>query len=200
MLAGNRPSLWSWVVSVLAGTLRAVSIRQRLYPTSGQRDVLVMHCSHTRFVWNLALEQANFYRKWQGSTPNSTADRAGPQAGGCPVPVDPALGRGCGGKQRQGRHGRGREPVHRPDLLPPVFARTAPGVSTGVDRGVKNGIATSQGKMDHAPTLSGGEQARFLALSRRMSRQDKGSNRRNRTRLSLAKLHARLGIRRMNWA
>jgi Helix-turn-helix domain len=50
-----------------------VSIGQRLHPTPEQMVVLVSHCSHARFVWNLALEQANFYRKWQGSTPGSAA-------------------------------------------------------------------------------------------------------------------------------
>jgi putative transposase len=69
-----------------------------------------------------------------------------------------------------------------------------------VDRGVANSTATSQGKMDHAPGLTGGEQARFLVLARRMSWQRKGSNRRNRTRVSLAKLHATLGYRRTHWA
>lgn len=32
---------------------------------------MVEHCAHTRFVWNLALEQANFYRPHRGPTPNS---------------------------------------------------------------------------------------------------------------------------------
>ena len=49
-----------------------MSIRQRLYPTPGQKVVLVAHRSHARFVWTIALEQANFCRKWQGSTPNGT--------------------------------------------------------------------------------------------------------------------------------
>ena len=84
--------------------------------------------------------------------------------------------------------------------LPPVFTRTATGESTGVDRGVKNSTATSQGKMGHAPGLTEGEQARFLVLARRMSRQRKGSNRRNRTPVSLAKLHAKLANRRTHWA
>ena len=84
--------------------------------------------------------------------------------------------------------------------IPPVFTRTATGVSTGVDRGVANSTATSQGKMGQAPGWTDGEQDRFLVLARRMSRQRKGSNRRNRTRVSLAKLHATLANRRTHWA
>jgi transposase len=84
--------------------------------------------------------------------------------------------------------------------LPPVFVRKATGAQAGVDRGVKNSIATSFGDMDHAPSVTAMEQARFLALSGRMSRQKKGSNRRNRTRLCLATLHATLGNRRTHWA
>lgn len=48
-----------------------VSIKQRLNPESGQVPVLVKHAAHARFVWNLALEQANCYRREQGPTPNT---------------------------------------------------------------------------------------------------------------------------------
>jgi putative transposase len=57
-----------------------------------------------------------------------------------------------------------------------------------------------EGVMGHAPGLSVGEQGRFLVLSRRLNRQQKGSNRRNQTRLSLAALPARLGNRRIHMA
>lgn len=30
----------------------------------------MLHCSQAQSVWNLALEQANFYQTWLGSTPN----------------------------------------------------------------------------------------------------------------------------------
>jgi putative transposase len=36
--------------------------RYRLVPTSAQAVVLARHCADARFVWNLALEQANCYR------------------------------------------------------------------------------------------------------------------------------------------
>jgi transposase len=253
-----------------------------LYPTPEQKDVLVSHCSHARFVWNLALEQANFYRTWQGPTPGSAArsrqltearaqfawlgegssvvqqgalrdfDQAMKnwftgltnRRAGLPGKVNgrPTWRRAgthegfmvrdlevhqLGGKwatvlipkvgQVRFRLTRGWADVAKATsarvtkdasghwhvsltCLPPAFARVTTGGSTGVDRGVANSIATSQGVMDHAPTLSKSEQVRFLALARRMSRQRKSSNRRNRTRTSLAKLHATLANRRTDWS
>ena len=267
---------------MVAGTVRIVSIRQRLHATPEQENVLVSHCSDARFVWNLALEQARFYRTWQGPTPNSAArsrqlTEARAQfawlAEGSSVVQQGALRdfdqamknwsdgvkkrkAGLPGKvygrptwRRVGTHegfvvrdltvhqlGRKWATVLIPKVgqvrfrltrgwadvakatsarvtkdatgqwhvsltcLPPVFVRTATGQSTGVDRGVANSIATCQGAMDHAPTLSKSEQVRFLALARRMSRQRKGSNRRNRTRTCLAKLHVTLGERRTDWS
>jgi len=244
--------------------------------------VLVSHCSHARFVWNLALEQANFYRKWQGSTPGSAArsrqltearaeftwlaEGSSVVQQGALRDFDQAIKNwsdgvknrkaGLPGKthghptwRRAGtsegfvvrdltvhqlgrkwamvsipKAGQMRFRLTRPwadyaeansarvtkdqsghwhvalTCLPPVFTRLATGKSTGVDRGVKNSTATSQGKMGHAPGWTDGEQARFLVLARRMSRQRKGSNRRNRTRVSLAKLHATLANRRTDWS
>jgi transposase len=43
--------------------------RYRLYPTDGQVVVLVRHCADARYVWNLALEQANCWRRGRRSTP-----------------------------------------------------------------------------------------------------------------------------------
>ena len=82
---------------------------------------------------------------------------------------------------------------------PPAFQRRQTGAVVGIDRGVANSVATSDGLMFHAPTLTAGEQARFVALQRRMSRQCKGSNRRNRTKGSLARPHACLGDRRRDF-
>jgi putative transposase len=47
-----------------------VSISQRLYPTPAQEIVLKRHCTDSRFVYNLGLEQRNLYRKNIGPTPN----------------------------------------------------------------------------------------------------------------------------------
>jgi putative transposase len=43
--------------------------RYRLYPDDEAVPVLARHCRDARFVWNLALEQANGYRPGRGATP-----------------------------------------------------------------------------------------------------------------------------------
>jgi putative transposase len=39
-----------------------MSIRQRLYPSPSDLPILTRHCADARFVWNLGLEQRNFWR------------------------------------------------------------------------------------------------------------------------------------------
>lgn len=46
-----------------------MSHRYRLYPEPAQRPGLERHCADARFVWNLALEQANCWRPGRGPTP-----------------------------------------------------------------------------------------------------------------------------------
>ncbi len=83
----------------------------------------------------------------------------------------------------------------------PPPARTNPGTGAmvGIDRGVANTLATSDGVMAHAPTWTPGEQARYLHLARRLARQTKGSARRQATRDAMGVLHRRLTDRRTNW-
>ena len=45
--------------------------RYRLAPTPEQEIVLTRHCADARYVWNLALEQANLYRVERGPTPSA---------------------------------------------------------------------------------------------------------------------------------
>lgn len=45
-------------------------VRYRLLPTTSQEALLAEHCAQARFVWNLGLEQRNFYRPSFGPTPN----------------------------------------------------------------------------------------------------------------------------------
>ncbi len=40
--------------------------RYRLYPTPAQEDMLLGHCAHARYVWNLAVEQREW---WQPGHP-----------------------------------------------------------------------------------------------------------------------------------
>ncbi|NMM91261.1 hypothetical protein B2J88_44340 [Rhodococcus sp. SRB_17] len=52
----------------------------------------------------------------------------------------------------------------------PVSRREVPiAVVVGIDRAVVNSVATSDGRMFHAPGFSAGEQVRFVALQRRLS-------------------------------
>lgn len=78
-----------------------------------------------------------------------------------------------------------------------VLANT--GRVVGIDRGVKNTVATSEGNLDTIPGFSTGEQARFLALERKLATQTKGSNRRQGTLKALATLRGKLSNRRTDW-
>ncbi|MCD2136049.1 transposase [Rhodococcus qingshengii] len=69
----------------------------------------------------------------------------------------------------------------------------------GIDRGVANSVATSDGRMFHAPGFTAGEQVRFVALQRRLARQLKGSANRDRTKAKLGRLRLRLADRRGDW-
>ena len=44
-----------------------MAIRERLYPTDEQVPVLAGHCRHARFVWNLGLEQRNYWTRSQAA-------------------------------------------------------------------------------------------------------------------------------------
>nr|WP_274704143.1 transposase [Rhodococcus qingshengii] len=69
----------------------------------------------------------------------------------------------------------------------------------GIDRGVANSVATSDGRLFHAPGFTAGEQARFVALQRRLARQVKGSTNRDRTKAKLGRMRLRLADRRGDW-
>src|SRR6516165_6886642 len=43
--------------------------RYRLYPTPAQAEVLREHCSHARYVWNLAVEQHAHWRPGRKGAP-----------------------------------------------------------------------------------------------------------------------------------
>ena len=45
------------------GQTAPMSIRWRLYPNLDNNEILVMHCSNARFVYNLGLEQRNLWRR-----------------------------------------------------------------------------------------------------------------------------------------
>jgi putative transposase len=241
-----------------------------LLPTPAQQVVLVEHCRHARFVWNLAVEQQQW---WQ---PGRHAPRYNEQcaqltqvraeydwlAAGSQTVQQQALRdfaqamqnffagthrrpswrkasvhegfRQVGVKARHvqklnRRYGRiwvpkvgwvrfrstravphgvksyritrdraGRWHVafaHIPDPIP------APGDGSvvGVDRGVAVSAALSTGELLHAPSLAPGERIRLRRLQQSLARAKRGSNRRQRTKLAIARIKAREADRRRDW-
>jgi putative transposase len=73
------------------------------------------------------------------------------------------------------------------------------GSVVGVDRGVTVSAALSTGELLHAPGLRAGESERLRRLQRRLARARRGSHRRARTRLAIARLRARETDRRRDW-
>ncbi len=47
--------------------------RYRLCPDETQEAVLLEHCAHARFVWNLTVEQQSWWRPGRGSAPSPAA-------------------------------------------------------------------------------------------------------------------------------
>lgn len=68
--------------------------------------------------------------------------------------------------------------------------------AVGVDRGVKVSVAYSDGTFRDRKFATAGETERLKRLRRKLSRQKKGSGRRNVTRAQLVRLNARIRTRR----
>jgi IS605 OrfB family transposase len=69
----------------------------------------------------------------------------------------------------------------------------------GIDRGVTNTLATSDGHLLHAPVLTPTERARLVRLQRRLARRKQGSRRRERARRAVARLRTRDADRAKDW-
>jgi putative transposase len=257
-------------VGIGGGTYSAGMSRFRLLPKPAQQVVLLEHCRHARFVWNLAVEQQQL---WQ---PGRRAPGYNEQcvqlteiraeycwlAAGSQTVQQQAL-RDFAQAMRNffsGTHRRpsfrkvgvhegfrqvGFKPRHVHKLsrrygrvwVPKVgwvrFRRTravpdgvksyritrdragcwyiafahipdpilGPGDCSivGIDRGVAVSAALSSGELLHTPSLTPHEQARLRRLQQRLARAQRGSNRRQRIQLSIAKLIAREADRRRDW-
>ena len=81
----------------------------------------------------------------------------------------------------------------------PVMLRGVTGAVVGIDLGVVAAVTLSDGRQLHAPAPSVGEAQRLRRLERRKARQQKRSNRRERTKHSIARLHARQADRRKDF-
>jgi putative transposase len=84
--------------------------------------------------------------------------------------------------------------------IPEPIAGPGEGSVVGIDRGVAVSAALSTGELLHAPCLTRGEARRLTVLQQRLARAERGSNRRARTKLAIAKLKARERDRRKDWA
>jgi putative transposase len=69
----------------------------------------------------------------------------------------------------------------------------------GVDRGVAVSAALSTGELLHTPGLTPGEQIRLRRLQQRLARAQRASNRRQRTKVAIARIKAREADRRRDW-
>ena len=83
--------------------------------------------------------------------------------------------------------------------VPDPIAGPGEGSVVGIDRGVAVSAALSTGELLHAPGLSCGEARRLTVLQQRLARAKRGSNRRARMKLAIAKLKARETDRRKDW-
>jgi transposase len=84
-------------------------------------------------------------------------------------------------------------------VIPPPIPAPGTGEVVGVDRGVTVSAALSTGELLTCPGLSEAEEARLQQLQRRLARCRRGSKRRRRVKVAIAKLHARAGDRRKDW-
>ncbi|MGH3676167.1 MAG: RNA-guided endonuclease InsQ/TnpB family protein [Mycobacterium sp.] len=83
--------------------------------------------------------------------------------------------------------------------IPEPIAGPGEGSVVGIDRGVAVSAASSTGELLQVPGLSRGEARRLKVLQQRLARAERGSNRRARTKLAIAKLKARERDRRKDW-
>jgi putative transposase len=83
--------------------------------------------------------------------------------------------------------------------IPIPIAGPGTGEIVGVDRGIAVSAALSTGEMLSAPRLSPGRQRRLLNLQRRLARAQRGSNRRARVKLAIARVKAQESDARKDW-
>jgi putative transposase len=84
--------------------------------------------------------------------------------------------------------------------VPPAIPEPGNGQVVGVDRGVAVSAALSTGELLKAPGLRPAERRRLRLLERRLARRRKGSRRRERTKLAIARLKANDTDRRRDWS
>ncbi|HET6740315.1 MAG TPA: transposase [Kribbella sp.] len=83
--------------------------------------------------------------------------------------------------------------------VPPPIPGPGTGAVVGIDRGIAVSAALSTGELLSCPDLSAPEMERLRQIQRRLSRCQRGSNRRRRLQAAIAKLFARAHNRRKDW-
>jgi putative transposase len=175
--------------------------RYRLLPTFTQQAALRDHCAHARYVWNLAVEQHSHWHPGRRNAPGYleqcrqlTAARA----------ENPWLAAGSQMVQQQAL--RDFAGAMAAFLDPHNPARRPTWRKAGRDEGFR--IVGRRGRqwdvrrlsrLLHAPGLTKREQRHLLHLKRKFARAKRGSNRRKRVRLAIARLCAREADRRKDW-
>lgn len=84
--------------------------------------------------------------------------------------------------------------------VPETIPAPGTGAAVGLDRGVAVSAALSTGEMLTAPRPGPARQRRLRRLHRRLARARRGSNRRARMKLAIAKLRVRDADARRDWA
>ena len=84
-------------------------------------------------------------------------------------------------------------------VVPDPIPAPGNGEVIGIDRGVAVSAALSTGQLLHVPGLTARERKRLLRLERKLARARRGSNRRGRVKLAIARLKARETDRRKDW-
>jgi transposase len=82
----------------------------------------------------------------------------------------------------------------------PAVEREPTGRALGIDRGVRTALVTSHGQHYRAPRIGDRRAARYLALQRKLARQQRRSKGRERTCRQMALISARVTDRRKDWA
>ena len=248
--------------------------RYRLLPTPAQEAILRGHCSHARYVWNLAVEQHQHWRPGRAAAPGyleqcrqltqARAEHAWLEAGSQMVqqqalrdfgaamaaffdPGNPAgrptwrkAARNEGFRIVAVRPGHVRRLSRKTDevwvpkagwvrfrwsrpvppaarsyritmdragrwhvafaVIPDPVSAPGNGEIVGIDRGVAVSAALSTGELLCVPGVTAPERARMRRQERKLARARRGSGRRARVKLVLARLRARETDRRTDWA
>ncbi len=156
--------------------------------------------THRRPTWRKRGRREGFcvrdVRVWRLN--RTWAEVTVPKAGRVRLRLSRPLPVGKLGVARVTRDGKGRWHISIPAPQPPV-RRQPTGAAVGIDRGIVNTLATSDGQMLRAPAMRKREHRRLQRLQRQLARQRKRSMRHRRTKARIAALRQTVADRRRNW-